>query len=118
MGIVHIVRPGHLSALDFELAPTPASINGQPSPKLASMEAYGSADGSVHTGVWEASTGTFRRAIVDAEFSHFISGHATFHADDGSSYEFRGGNAAYFPPNTTGVWTIHETLRKTYCIWR
>lgn len=118
MGIIHIEKPGHLSALEFERAAPPAVVDGLPSPQLASREYYGAADGSVHTGVWEASPGTFRRAIVDAEFSHFISGHATFRADDGTTYEFRGGNAAYFPPNTKGVWTVHETLRKTYCIWR
>jgi uncharacterized cupin superfamily protein len=33
-------------------------------------------------------------------------------------FEFRAGDAAYFPPNTRGVWTIHETLRKTYVVWR
>jgi len=118
MEIVHIVRPGQLSALNFAVAPTPAAVDGLPSPKLATQEFYGAPDGTVHTGVWEASPGTFRRAIVDAEFSHFISGHATFVAEDGTSYEFRGGNAAYFPPNTKGVWTVHETLRKTYCVWR
>ena len=118
MGIVHIVQPGNLSALDFERGSSPAPVDGKPSPKLATQEYFAAADGRVQTGVWEASPGTFRRAIVDAEFSHFISGHATFRADDGTTYEFRGGSAAYFPPNSMGVWTIHETRRKTYCIWR
>jgi len=26
--------------------------------------------------------------------------------------------AAYFAPLTRGIWTIYETLRKTYCVWR
>ena len=33
-------------------------------------------------------------------------------------YQFRAGDAAYFPPNTNGVWTIRERLRKTYIVWR
>jgi uncharacterized cupin superfamily protein len=55
---------------------------------------------------------------VDAEFSQFLAGHATFVAEGGASYEFRAGDAVYFPPHTRGVWTIHEKLRKTYVVWR
>ena len=40
------------------------------------------------------------------------------HTEDGRCFEFKAGDAAYFPPRTHGTWTIHETLRKTYCIWR
>ena len=58
------------------------------------------------------------RAIIDAEFCHFISGHATFVTEEGRRLEFQAGDAAYFPPRTQGTWTIHQTLRKTYCIWR
>lgn len=118
MSIVHIVRPAQLSSLEFERGPVPPAVGDKPAPRLASHEAFAAVDGSVQTGTWEASPGTFARAIVDAEFAHFISGHATFEAADGRRYEFRGGDAAYFPPNSKGVWTIHETLRKTYCIWR
>lgn len=118
MGIVHIRRPGHRSALDFRPGVVPSPVGEHPSPKLASDSAFEAEDGSVSTGTWEASPGTFARAIVDAEFSHFISGHATFVTAAGDTFDFRGGDAAYFPPNTKGVWTIHETLRKTYCIWR
>jgi len=56
--------------------------------------------------------------VVDAEFSHFIAGHASFVTEDGQRFEFRAGDAVYFPPLTRGIWTIHETLRKTYCVWR
>ena len=65
-----------------------------------------------------ATPGTFARAIVDAEFCHFISGRATFVSEEGRRFEFQAGDAAYFPPRTRGTWTIHQTLRKTYCIWR
>jgi hypothetical protein len=36
----------------------------------------------------------------------------------GDAGPIRAGDAAYFPPHTRGVWTIHEKLRKTYVIWR
>jgi uncharacterized cupin superfamily protein len=46
------------------------------------------------------------------------AGRATFVTADGQSFEFQTGDAAYFPPLTRGIWTIHETLRKTYRVWR
>ncbi len=118
MGIVHIIAPARAAAGEFGEPVTPAPVGSAPSPQLVTLAAFDAEDGSVSTGTWEASPGVFARAVVDAEFSHFVAGHATFVTADGQSFEFRAGDAAYFPPHTQGVWTIHETLRKTYCIWR
>ncbi len=118
MGIVHIVAPASLPAEQFELGAAPPPVGNHPSPRLASQESFASQDGAVRTGTWEATPGTFARAVVDAEFSHFIAGRATFVTADGHKFEFQAGDAAYFPPLTRGIWTVHETLRKTYCVWR
>jgi uncharacterized cupin superfamily protein len=118
LGIVHIVAPAEMSATLFEPGSQPPPVGDSPSPRLASRQAFASPDGAVTTGTWEASPGTFARAVVDAEFSHFVAGHATFVTEAGERFEFRAGDAAYFPPRTRGIWTIHDTLRKTYCVWR
>jgi uncharacterized cupin superfamily protein len=118
MGIIHIVAPARLPAAQFEAGAPPPAVGNSPSPRLSSKEAFASPDGAVSTGTWEASPGRFARAVVDAEFCHFIAGRATFTTDAGQTFEFRAGDAAYFPPLTRGIWTIHETLRKTYCVWR
>jgi uncharacterized cupin superfamily protein len=117
MTIVHIERPAGLDPSAFETF-MPPPIGDLPRPTLGSVETWAAPDGAVETGTWEATPGTFARAIVDAEFCHFVRGHATFVTEDGHRFEFRAGDAAYFPPRTLGLWTIHETLRKTYCIWR
>ncbi len=117
MAIVHIQRPAELARAAFETF-VPPPVGDHARPTLGSLEAWAAPDGTVETGTWEASPGTFARAIVDAEFCHFIHGHASFVTADGRRFEFRSGDAAYFPPRTQGTWTIHETLRKTYCIWR
>jgi uncharacterized protein len=116
MSIVHIVAPARLQTVDFGKRVTPPAVGNNPSPLLATHST--SDDGVVSTGTWEATPGVFARAVEDAEFSHFISGHATFVTADGQRFEFRAGDAAYFPPYTKGVWTIHATLRKTFCVWR
>ena len=118
MGIVHIVAPARTPATSFEGGAAPATVGSLPVPQLATRSAYEAPDGAVSTGTWEASPGTFRRAIMEPEFSHFLTGHATFVTDDGERFEFRAGDSAYFPPFSRGVWTIHETLRKTYCVWK
>ncbi len=118
MGIVHIKAPLQTPTAEFGEAVTPAPVGGAPSPQLFTREAFDAPDGRVNLGTWEATPGRFARSIVDAEFAHFIAGHATFAAEGGASYEFHAGDAAYFPPNTKGVWTIHETVRKTYVLWR
>ncbi len=118
MGIVHIIAPGRAAAEQFEAPVTPPAVGAVPAPQLRTLPAFEATDGSVSTGTWEATPGVFARAVVDAEFSHFVAGHATFVTAGGQRFEFRAGDAAYFPPSTRGVWTIHETLRKTYCIWR
>ncbi len=117
MTIVHIERPAELAGTAFETF-TPPPVADLPPPTLGSVEAWVAPDGAVETGTWEATPGMFGRAIVDAEFCHFVRGHATFVTEDGHRFEFKAGDAAYFPPRTLGVWTIHSTLRKTYCIWR
>ncbi len=118
MGIVHIVTPEKIPSQEFAAGASPAGVGASPVPRLATRGAFESPSGDVSTGTWEASPGSFRRAIMDSEFSHFIAGSATFVTDEGESFEFRAGDAAYFPPFSRGVWTIHETLRKTYCVWK
>lgn len=118
MSITHLVAPVSVPAEDFESGPTPPPVEGRPVPRLATHSAYEATDGSVSTGIWEATPGTFARAVVNAEFSHFIAGSATFVTEDGRRFEFKAGDAVYFPAHSRGVWTIHETLRKTYCIWK
>lgn len=116
MRIVHIAAPVARPVEEFAKRSTPPSVGRDPSPQLATRAEF--EDEAVSTGVWEASPEVFARAVVDAEFSHFIAGRATFVTTDGQRFEFRAGDAAYFPPYTKGIWTVHETLRKTFCVWR
>jgi len=118
MTIVHIKAAGSISLTQFTSAAASSAVPGMEAPILSTLEAYSTPDKSLRVGTWEAAPGRFRRAVVDAEFSHFITGHATFDCDDGQRYEFRAGDAAWFPPATQGTWTVHQALRKTYVVCR
>ena len=69
------------------------------------------------SGVWECTPGRFRRALAEAEYSCFISGHGSFRVDGGEKVEFRAGDSIYFAANTQGEWDILETVRKAYVIF-
>jgi len=67
-------------------------------------------------GVWECTPGKWRRAVTQAEFSHFVTGRCRFPADTGETLDIEAGDAVLFPPNTLGTWEIIETVRKNYLI--
>ncbi len=67
-------------------------------------------------GIWECSPGRWQRTVMQEEFAHFIEGSARFVPADGEPIDIRAGDAVWFPPNTRGVWEIHEKVRKVYII--
>ena len=118
MAINHIKAPALFGADTLSSAGSPPNPAGGERVRLSKRDGFVAPDGRIETGTWESSPGQFRRAVMDAEFSHFIAGRATFLADDGQKVEFAAGDAAFFPPFTHGIWIVHETLRKTYVVWR
>jgi uncharacterized cupin superfamily protein len=118
MTINHIKAPASFGADTLHSVGSPPNPGGGVRVQLSKRDGFTAPDGRVETGTWQSTPGQFRRAVMDAEFSHFIAGRATFVADDGQTVELAAGDAAYFPPFTLGTWIIHETLRKTYVVWR
>lgn len=70
----------------------------------------------VEAGVWECSPGRWRRQIMQAEFCHFIQGRCRFIPDQGTAIDIAAGDALYFPANSSGVWEVLETVRKSYVL--
>ncbi|WEK07398.1 MAG: cupin domain-containing protein [Candidatus Pseudomonas colombiensis] len=73
-------------------------------------------DDGVETGIWECTPGRWRRQITAQEFCHFIQGRCTFTPDHGEPLHIQAGDALMLPANSTGIWDIHETVRKTYVL--
>ncbi|WP_060499262.1 cupin domain-containing protein [Pseudomonas sp. NBRC 111133] len=113
--VLTVVRNAPVSPLG---APAAARLPiGEPIAQAAS--AQDQTDGAVGAsiGVWESSSGVFRRYLKNREFSHIVSGWCTFTPDGGEPVELRAGDAVLFPENCEGVWDIRETLRKTYVLF-
>lgn len=73
-------------------------------------------DDGVEAGVWECTPGRWRRQIIQQEFCHFVQGRCTFTPDGGEPLFIQAGDALMFPANTTGIWDVQETVRKTYVL--
>ncbi|MGC5698955.1 cupin domain-containing protein [Pseudomonas sp. NFXW11] len=82
---------------------------------VTSVTAVERSDG-VETGIWECTPGRWRRQIVAQEFCHFIQGRCTFTPDDGETLQIEAGDALMLPANSSGIWDIQETVRKTYVL--
>ena len=70
----------------------------------------------VETGIWECTPGVWRRQIKSREFCHFIQGRCTFTPDNGETVHIQAGDALMLPTNSTGIWDIQETVRKSYVL--
>ena len=94
---------------------TPVAVPLSEPVAVASTTSVVRGDG-VETGVWECTPGRWRRQIVQQEFCHVIAGRCTFTPDGGEPMKIQAGDALMMPANTTGIWDIQETLRKTYVL--
>lgn len=87
---------------------------GEPIARAASLSVERN-DG-VETGIWECTPGRWRRQITSQEFCHFVQGRCTFTPDTGEVVHIQAGDALMLPANSTGIWDIQETVRKTYVL--
>jgi uncharacterized cupin superfamily protein len=94
--------------------PKPTSLDGQTE---TSASTWTSADGTAESGVWECTAGTFtaRRDGYD-EIAIILSGTATVRSDTGETVDLGPGSIFVTPAGWTGVWTVHDTIRKVYVI--
>ncbi|MDX1737415.1 MAG: cupin domain-containing protein [Alphaproteobacteria bacterium] len=89
---------------------------GEPVSNLRGITLEETADGKLDTGIWECSPGRWRRQVKNAEMCHFHFGKCKFIHDDGTVLEIEGGDTVFFPANSTGIWDVEETVRKSYMI--
>ncbi len=89
---------------------------GEPVAQMSTLVLQTSEDGDTAAGIWEYTPGKFRRAVKQAEMSHFLAGRCSFTPEGAETIEIRPGDMVYFPSNSQGVWDIEETVRKTFFV--
>lgn len=72
-------------------------------------------DGEVHTGIWQATPGTYRSIKGEVfEFCHILEGVVELTEEGGETQTFRKGDSFLLKPGFVGVWKTIETVRKIY----
>jgi uncharacterized cupin superfamily protein len=85
---------------------------------VRSHVAFRSDDDKILSGTWETETGVSRwEFLTTGEIIQVLSGHMTVQRDGGEAVELTAGDTAYFPVGWTGIWTVHERLRKMFVIY-
>lgn len=85
-------------------------------PTMKTWVQHTSLDGSVISGTWEATTGTWRAVSKFYEFVHLIEGQITLTPDGGPASTMRAGDAFVVEAGFQGTWTIDVPVKKHFCI--
>lgn len=89
-------------------------VSGTPSMKTWVL--HTSEDGSMISGYWEATPGTYHATYTEYEFVHVMEGRMTITPDGGEAVKLGTGDAFVVEAGFKGLWQIDETIRKHFAI--
>jgi uncharacterized cupin superfamily protein len=116
MKVQQITQSINVQALeDWGTAGTPDAA-GVPAIRVSGVQKVIPGTESIDTGLFECTSGTYRRSIKQAEVMHILSGSGRFTPDGEATVHFHGGDTLFFAANTEGTWEVDETMRKVYVI--
>jgi uncharacterized protein len=85
-------------------------------PTMKTWIQHTSADGSMISGTWEATPGSYHATYTGYEFVHLIEGRITITPDGGSPVTVGPGDAFVVEAGFKGVWRIEEKVLKHFDI--
>ncbi len=88
-------------------------VDGNPSMKTW---VQANSDGTMLSGIWEATPGTYHATYKAYEFVHLISGRIIITPDGGKPVIVQSGDAFVVESNFKGTWKIEESVRKHFDI--
>ncbi|MFM7650255.1 MAG: cupin domain-containing protein [Acidimicrobiaceae bacterium] len=112
-------RAAEIAAADLAAKPL-----GQPSAEPLTGEIMTRAkvfldNPTVTAGTWECEPGASRWEFTTrGEVIYVLSGRMTVHQDGDDPVELTAGSSCIFPIGWKGTWTVHETLRKVFVVYR
>jgi uncharacterized cupin superfamily protein len=116
MTTVPVLTPHLAGALTAELEDW-GPLEEATGPELATWGVTLWSEGEASAGIWECEAGPTRWLLETHEVIHLIAGRMTVTPDGGESTEVNAGDVAIFPKGWSGVWDIHEKVRKVYAIF-
>jgi uncharacterized cupin superfamily protein len=107
------------AALEEELLAQPSAQPLSGDIMTRSEVFFNSADERIVSGTWECEPGASRWEFTGrGEVIHVLSGRMTVQRDGEDGVELTAGSSAVFEIGWCGVWTVHETLRKVFVVYR
>jgi uncharacterized cupin superfamily protein len=84
------------------------------SPTMRTWALHTNSDGTMLSGVWEATIGTYHATYTAYEFVHMISGRIVITPDGGAPITVQAGDAFVVEADFKGTWKIEEPVRKHF----
>ena len=85
-------------------------------PTMKTWVQHTSIDGSVISGTWAATLGTWHATYKFYEFVHLIEGRITITPDGGAPVTLNPGDGFVVEPGFKGTWKIEAPVLKHFCI--
>jgi uncharacterized cupin superfamily protein len=90
-------------------------ISGEPK---ASGLVLHEGEGDTGTGIWEVTPGSFSWDYETNQSMYVLAGRAEVEIEGGERLVLEPGDAVFIPAGTRAKWTVGETLRKVYTLYR
>ena len=84
------------------------------SPSMKTWIQHTTADGTMISGTWEATVGSYHATYAAHEFVHLIEGRITITEDGGEPVTVGPGDAFAVEAGFKGVWRIEQPVRKHF----
>lgn len=83
-------------------------------PQMKTWALHTSSDGSMLSGIWECTKGSYHATYTAYEYVVLIKGRITITPDGGTPVTVNAGDAFVVEADFKGTWTIEEDVRKHF----
>jgi uncharacterized cupin superfamily protein len=92
------------------------AVDGKPKATMKTWIQHTSTDGSIISGVWQATPGFYHTSYAAYEFVHLIEGNITITPDGGTAQHYGPGDGFTVDVGFEGVWEITKAVKKHFVI--
>ena len=83
-------------------------------PSMKTWVLHTASDGTMMSGYWEATPGSYHATYTAYEFVHLIAGRIVITPDGGTPVTVKAGDAFVVEKDFKGTWKIEENVRKHF----
>lgn len=107
-------------SIPADMQPITADLDGwvvvDGTPSMKTWVLHTSADGTMISGCWEATPGTYHATYAAYEFVHMLAGRIVITPDGGTPVTVQAGDAFVVEASFKGTWKIEQAVRKHFDI--